>query len=317
MSWTELEHLFLTMLGVKRIHASTNRSHGGDIPQDQGTLHPSPDNWTFVGKTLPRPFSYEGSDAGYRKSRPHKTSHAGLYACGAAKRIRRLIQFGTRPLVFVEQSRSTNASLQTTEDKRENTVTVPSTKMVPSPIDSSKVPLQVTKITYSTEEFLDILNEINLADEFQDQIVEHSNKNEQVKSLKKSIKTIVQYSRLLRSSRSALKATTQHHPGTSFNYHTQQAFSTPLDQSLQIAHLKDPTDSETFQGVNIPRRLVQRDFTRHQRNQHLQAHRNLTKRLRQYDQHQSKQDYQLPRPNWDVTYNHPNHIWKQKYPVDQ
>jgi hypothetical protein len=162
------------------------------------------------------------------------------------------------------------------------------------------------------EEFLDILNEINLADEAQDQIVEHNNKNEQVKSLKKSIKTIVQYSRLLRSSRSALKATTQHHQGTSFNYHTQQAFSTLLDQSLQLAHSKNPTGSETFQGVNIPRRLFQRGFTRHQKNQHLQG--NLTKRLRQHDQHQTKQDYQLPRPNRDVTYNHPNHIWKQKIP---
>jgi hypothetical protein len=77
MSSTELEQYFVTMLGVKRSSASTNCSHGGDVPQDQGTLHQSPDNWTFVGKTLPRPSSYEGSDAGYHKTRPHETSHAG------------------------------------------------------------------------------------------------------------------------------------------------------------------------------------------------------------------------------------------------
>jgi hypothetical protein len=327
MSSRDLEDYLIKALGVQRPnHASTSSlSLGGDVPQPLEAATLSPDDRNLVGKTLPRPSSYEGRDAGYNKPHPQEKTHAGLYSRGVAGHIK-----------------SFDASSKTgrTHSYLSNRIGVP--KVLSKNIKKNgkfcnfyqykngivtrrfvkhqkKTTKTATKNQYdlmSMNDFIDILSDININEEYDTpgHLKTSNGFNKEDESLKRSVKIICEYSRLLRTSRSALKHGTKYSKGTPFNYHTQQAFSNLMDQSLQLSHMKDPTGEQTFEGVNIPQPLFRRDFQKHQRNNWLQNQRNLNKHLRNYNNNTAKFNHQLPQSNHYTCSKAQNHIWTRKIP---
>jgi hypothetical protein len=172
MSIQELEDYLIETLGVKRVpSASTSsRSFGGDVSQTMEAATFRPDDWIVVGKTLPRPSNHHGRNAGYSKPRPPGPLHAVFYSCGAASQNK---SFDVSSKMGREHPRSKRVGVPKTIFKHQKrggkfcngyiykngTVTL---RFLKNPSKTYSKATDSTSNTKSMEEFLEILNEINI-----------------------------------------------------------------------------------------------------------------------------------------------------------
>jgi hypothetical protein len=134
-----------------------------------------PDDWIVVGKTLPRPSSHGGRDAGYSKPRPQGTLHAGLYSCGAASQKK---TFDVSSKMGREHPWSKRVGVPKSLFKRQKRggkfcngyiykngiVTL---RFLKNPSKTYSKATESTSNPKSMEEFLQILNEINIEEDIQ------------------------------------------------------------------------------------------------------------------------------------------------------
>jgi hypothetical protein len=219
-STQELEDYLIETLEVKRApSASTSsRSFVGDVPQTMEAATFRPDDWIVFGKTLRRPSSHGGRDAGYSKPSPQGTLHAGLYSCGMVGQNKTCDvsskmgrehpwsnRVGVPKPIFKNQKRG--GKFCNGYRYKNGTVTL---RFLKNPPKTHSKATESTSNPKGMEEFLQFLNKINIEENTQPENQETDNRVRNMKdlqnenmSLNRSVRIIVAHARVLRTYKAA------------------------------------------------------------------------------------------------------------------